>query len=111
MALPAVGSPRVPASNVSSAEARRSRASASTDHVEDAKQNVRKHLLDGALADYGGRGDLRAWLRVTLTRELLRLVGGDKRQVRLDTGEMANQVGSGSDPETQYLRTLYQDEF
>src|SRR5262249_19276149 len=75
---------------------------ATPDRVEDAKQAVRRQLLDGALADYAGRGALRGWLKVTLTRELIRQVGGDKRQVRLDTGELANRVG-GTDPETEYL--------
>jgi RNA polymerase sigma-70 factor (ECF subfamily) len=89
---------------------------APADTVEDAKQIARQILLSSkgerraALAEYAGRGDLRSWLRVILTRELLRLLG-DVRELRLDTGELANAVGAQHDPETEYLRSLYQDQF
>lgn len=88
------------------------RMNAPADRVEDAKQNARRRLLaDGALADYAGRGGLVAWLRVLLTRELVDLLRGERAHARLDTGELARAVGGALDPETEYLRTLYQGEF
>jgi RNA polymerase sigma-70 factor (ECF subfamily) len=88
-----------------------SRINAPSDRIEDAKQNVRRQLLDGALADFAGRGDLRGWLRVTLTRQLLRLIGREQRQVALHTDQLIQKVGAAADPETEYLRNLYGDQF
>jgi len=83
---------------------------APADRVADATQAVFRQLLGGTLADYAGRGKLRAWLKVMLTRDLLRRLRGERREVPLDSGELAHRVTS-RDPEADYLRKLYGDAF
>jgi RNA polymerase sigma-70 factor (ECF subfamily) len=90
---------------------------ANPDVLEDAKQVVRRQLLtsDGTrppgIADYAGRGALGAWLRVVLTRELVRLSGVARRHPQVDTDELAALPEVGSDPEVGYLKQVYRDEF
>jgi RNA polymerase sigma-70 factor (ECF subfamily) len=84
--------------------------------LEDAKQIAREVLLQRgdrppALADYAGRGDLRGWLRITLGRELVRLMRVDQGIRRLDTAELARVADEDDDPETAYLRAHYREEF
>ena len=53
---------------------------------------------------------MRIWLKVMLTRDLLRRLRGERREVALDTGELAHRVAS-RDPEADYLCEVYRDEF
>jgi RNA polymerase sigma-70 factor (ECF subfamily) len=97
------------------ASATLARFNAPASAVEDARQTTRELLFargpeGSVLASYGGRGDLRGWLRVTLARELLRLIKADSRMARAETGELERVADAADDPETMYLRALYGDE-
>jgi RNA polymerase sigma-70 factor (ECF subfamily) len=83
---------------------------APADRVADATQAVFGRLLGGTLADYAGRGKLRTWLKVMLTRELLRRLRGERREVPLDCRQLAHHVTS-RDPEADYMRQVYRNEF
>jgi len=62
-----------------------------------------------AAATFSGRGDLRGWLRIAATRELLRLAGRDRREVRVDDDALLDALAPAVDPELGYLRDLYRD--
>lgn len=64
------------------------------------------------IAEYGGRGSLRAWLKIAATR--LRIdrerVKGDHRDNFTDDDRLA-ALGAGDDPELQYLKQHYREQF
>ena len=65
------------------------------------------------LADYSGRGDLLGWLRVVALRAALKL---KRRQARAagephSTGEVPEGLLAGADPERDYLRLHYRDDY
>jgi RNA polymerase sigma-70 factor (ECF subfamily) len=92
------------------------RFKAPAEMIAEAQQRARSRLSarhDGtsALAGYTGRGPLRAWLSIMLSRELLQLIRTDRRFERLDTGELMGIVDQAGDPETVYFKTLYGEHF
>jgi RNA polymerase sigma-70 factor (ECF subfamily) len=80
--------------------------------VDEVKQRLREHLLVGgeargpAIADYAGHGDLRGFLRISATREHLRLMRADRRDVPLD-----EEVAAAVDPELERLKATYREHF
>jgi RNA polymerase sigma-70 factor (ECF subfamily) len=87
-----------------------------SDQVSELVQRLREDLLVGragaapSLGKYGGRGDLGGWLRVTATREAIRMKkradgSGDSEIDRLEAR------ATGDDPELSYIKALYRDAF
>jgi RNA polymerase sigma-70 factor (ECF subfamily) len=80
--------------------------------VDEVKQRLRTHLLVGgeargpAIADYAGHGDLRGFLRISATREHLRLLRAERREVALD-----EDVAAAVDPELERLKSTYREQF
>jgi RNA polymerase sigma-70 factor (ECF subfamily) len=82
--------------------------------VEEVKQRVRERLLvakDGRirLGDYGGQGRLVSWLRVVAIRVALDMRTGNKEAALSDGA--AERMLAADDPEMDYLRSRYADEF
>ena len=86
--------------------------------TDDALQIFRRKLFvseDGSppkIVEYGGRGDLRGWLRVGAVREALKIVRSEKREVGLDDARLLDEVpAAGRDPELEQMKALYQPAF
>jgi RNA polymerase sigma-70 factor (ECF subfamily) len=87
--------------------------------ADEVKQVVREILFVGAgaagpaLADFSGRGNLKAWVRVIATREALRIVRRDKGRVGVqDEGLYAVLAPTeDADPQLAYLKERYRAEF
>lgn len=83
---------------------------------EDALQQFAKKLFvpeehaAPKILEYGGRGELRAWLRVGAVREALKLVRSDKRNVALDDTRVLDAAPT-TDPELEQMKALYQPAF
>ena len=88
----------------------------SADRLDEARQITRILLLGGdgsrpVIASYSGRGPFKAWLRVTLSRELFRLGKRDRREAPLDDGQLGAEAMVGEDPEVAHLKRHYRAEF
>jgi RNA polymerase sigma-70 factor (ECF subfamily) len=86
--------------------------------ADDALQTFRRKLFvsDGAdapkIVEYGGRGDLRGWLRVGAVREALKIVRSEKREVAMDDARLLDDApGAARDPELEQMKALYQPAF
>jgi RNA polymerase sigma-70 factor, ECF subfamily len=86
--------------------------------VDDVKQRLLRTLLvetDEApprLAQYDGRGPLRAWLRVSAVREGLKVLRKKKREISVgDDADMLEDKVSPGDPELAYMKSMYRDVF
>jgi RNA polymerase sigma-70 factor (ECF subfamily) len=85
--------------------------------VEDVKQAIRHRLLVGdgdspaKLLDYKGRGDLRAWLRVSATRAALKVIRSNRRERPLEDEMLMDLESNDADPELRYVKALYRDAF
>jgi RNA polymerase sigma-70 factor, ECF subfamily len=85
------------------------------DTIDEVKQMLRAQLLVAradkppAIAGYAGRGSLRAWLRITATRELVRQIKKQLRDVPLEQA-ILDQPGEG-DPVLERLKAEYRAEF
>jgi RNA polymerase sigma-70 factor (ECF subfamily) len=86
--------------------------------ADDVKQQVRTKLFvaePGApprITEYRGRGELRAFIRILLTRQAISQ-RRKRREVHLDTGRQstAAEVWAAADPEILHLRNKYGSEF
>jgi RNA polymerase sigma-70 factor (ECF subfamily) len=92
---------------------RRLRLPATT--IDEVRQIVRFDLLVGdgtpKIADYAGRGELAAWLRVTATRKALTLHRKTSREETLDEILLDHLPAPGaSDAASKHLRTTYTTE-
>jgi RNA polymerase sigma-70 factor (ECF subfamily) len=91
---------------------RRTRCGA--DLVADARQNIARIVFTGerpAILGYTGRGDLRGWVRMIATRELLRLLALARREAPLSDDDMVDALSPAADPELAYLQERYRAEF
>jgi RNA polymerase sigma-70 factor (ECF subfamily) len=85
--------------------------------ADDLRQAVRQHLFlaepgkVARIATYSGRGDLRAWVRIVATRTALNMVAKPRRELPFDVDALAFLVGSGDDPELEYIRRTYATAF
>ena len=92
------------------------RTRAGAELATELKQIIRRILFvaegtrPAAASVFSGRGDLRGWIRVTATRELIRLVGRDKREVKIDDDALFDFLSPANDPELGYIRDLYRTE-
>lgn len=82
---------------------------------DEATQIVRTQLLapregkPAAIGDYAGRGLLRSWLRVCVSRELVRLAKAQQRSAPLEEHLVADP-GYGEDPALEELKAKYRAE-
>ena len=91
--------------------------------VADVKQLVRQRLFvgggtagqptsPGKIAEYGGRGDLRRWVRSVAVRTCLNDLRKGKREVLADDETLiARQAIPVDDPEVAYMKRTYAQEF
>jgi RNA polymerase sigma-70 factor (ECF subfamily) len=94
-------------------EAAGARMRCAADVVAEARQNLARMLFTGepAITKYSGRGDLRGWIRVTATRELLRLQELTRREVQVTSDDMFDALSPAADPELAFLKDHYRHEF
>jgi RNA polymerase sigma-70 factor (ECF subfamily) len=62
-----------------------------------------------ALRNYSGRGDLKSYLRVIATRELVRVVNKGRREVGIEDDSLIDRLVPASDPELSILRAKYRE--
>ncbi|MEO6772575.1 MAG: sigma-70 family RNA polymerase sigma factor [Kofleriaceae bacterium] len=91
--------------------------------VADVKQLVRQRLFVGGgttgaptsagkIAEYGGRGDLRRWVRSVAVRTCLNDLRKGKREILVDDDHLiAQHAISQDDPEVEYMKRTYSNEF
>ncbi|MDB4963320.1 MAG: putative DNA-binding regulatory protein [Myxococcales bacterium] len=86
------------------------------DLVDEVKQLLRVQLLvprDGkppGIAGYKGKGPLRGWVRITATRELIRHLKKQKRELPIERS-LEDALGTASDPMLSQLKGEYRAEF
>jgi RNA polymerase sigma-70 factor (ECF subfamily) len=91
--------------------------------LKDVKQLVRQRLFvgggtagaptsPGKISEYGGRGDLRRWVRSVAVRTCLNELRKGKREVLVDDDHLiAQHAISADDPEVEYMKRTYASEF
>ena len=85
--------------------------------LADVKQLVRQRLFvgnsggTGKIVEYGGRGDLRRWVRSVAVRTCLNELRRNKREVLSDDQVLAQNAVAGDDPQMQYMKQTYAGEF
>jgi RNA polymerase sigma-70 factor (ECF subfamily) len=86
--------------------------------LDELKQLLRERILvkhgdaPARIGSYSGRGALRAWVQVAAQRLALSSVRGKQpKTVAADEEALQGHVGGGSDPELDYLRVRYAEEF
>lgn len=86
--------------------------------VADVKQLVRQRLfvsqggVPGKISEYGGRGDLRRWVRSVAVRTCLNDLRKGKREVLADDETLiARHAIPVDDPEVTYMKRTYAAEF
>ena len=86
--------------------------------ADEVRSALRQGMLVGApprgpaLADYGGRGDLWSWVRVSAVRAALKLQHRDRRDVAIERQVLDALAGvPGEDPELDVLRDTFRDAF
>jgi len=84
----------------------------------DVKQLVRQRLFvgppgqPGKIAEYAGRGDLRRWVRAVAVRTCLNDLRKGKNEILTDDDQLiAQQAIPGDDPEIEYMKRTYSDQF
>lgn len=76
--------------------------------ADEVKQSLRVELLaDGKIADFAGRGELAAWVRVSATRKALKIVRRADREETLDEILLDHWPSSTPDPAGKHLRSTY----
>jgi RNA polymerase sigma-70 factor (ECF subfamily) len=91
--------------------------------LSDVKQLVRQRLFVGGgtagaptsagkISEYGGRGDLRRWVRSVAVRTCLNDLRKGKREVLVDDDHLiAQHAVASDDPEVEYMKRTYAGEF
>lgn len=91
--------------------------------LSDVKQLVRQRLFVGGgtsgtptsagkIAEYGGRGDLRRWVRSVAVRTCLNDLRKGKREILVDDDQLiAQHAIAQDDPEVEYMKRTYANEF
>lgn len=92
-------------------------ARASADLTAETRAHLREVLFVGtserppATLAYGGRGDLRGWVRVSALRHMVRIQARARREVVLVDDGLLEALSPAEDPELGYIRDLYRDAF
>jgi len=83
------------------------------DQADEVRGRLRRTLFvsepgrPAALREFSGRGDLRSYVRVIATRELVRVVNHGRREVGVTEDAVLDLLVPASDPELGYLREHY----
>ena len=89
------------------------RLRARPDQADEVRGQVRRILFVGeperpaALCEFSGRGDLRSYLRVIATRELVRVINKARREVGVTDDAFLDMLSPAPDLELGYLRERY----
>jgi RNA polymerase sigma-70 factor (ECF subfamily) len=89
------------------------RLRARPDQADEVRGQVRRILFvseperPAALREFSGRGDLRSYLRVIATRELVRVINKGHREVGVSDDAFLDLLSPASDIELGYLRERY----
>jgi RNA polymerase sigma-70 factor (ECF subfamily) len=89
------------------------RLRARPDQADEVRGQIRRILFvsepgrPAALREYSGRGDLRSYLRVIATRELVRAIHRGQREVGVGDDALFDLLSTTADPELGYLREHY----
>jgi RNA polymerase sigma-70 factor (ECF subfamily) len=87
------------------------------ERVDEVRQQLRELLFVGPpggaprIADYAGRGDLKAWLRVSAVRAALKLARRAKREAPDADDRLLERQAPGADPELAFLKERYRPAF
>ncbi len=82
------------------------------DQAIEARGHLRRILFvsepgrPAAIGAYAGKGDLRSYLRVIATRELIRIINKGRREIGVED-EVLERLSPSTDPELVYLRDHY----
>jgi RNA polymerase sigma-70 factor (ECF subfamily) len=90
--------------------------------LHDVKQLVRQRLFvggtaaqpgaPGKISEYGGRGDLRRWVRSVAVRTCLNELRKGRREILVDDEQLiAQHAIAADDPEIEYMKRTYAHEF
>jgi RNA polymerase sigma-70 factor (ECF subfamily) len=91
--------------------------------LHDVQQLVRQRLFvgggtagqptgPGKIAEYGGRGDLRRWVRSVAVRTCLNELRKGRREILVDDEQLiAQHAIATDDPEIEYMKRTYAHEF
>ena len=86
--------------------------------ASDVKQLVRQRLFvgppgqPGKIVEYAGRGDLRRWVRAVAVRTCLNDLRKGKNEILTDDDQLiAQHAIPGDDPEIEYMKRTYSDQF
>ena len=88
------------------------RMRATPDQGAEVRAHLRRILFvsepgrPSAVSAYSGRGDLRSYIRVIATRELVRVINKGKREIGVED-EVLDLLSPPGDPELVYLRDQY----
>ena len=89
------------------------RVGARREQADEVRAHLRRILFvsepgrPAALASFSGRGDLRSYLRVIATRELVRAVGAGHREAVVVDDSLLEKLAPASDPRLGHLRDTY----
>jgi RNA polymerase sigma-70 factor (ECF subfamily) len=88
-----------------------------TPSADDLRQLVRKLLfvgeggVRGKIAEYSGRGTLRGWFRVLVTRVVINATTRAAPETPFDDEQLAFFLGGGGDPELEYAKRALSADF
>lgn len=83
------------------------------DQADELRGHLRQLLFTtepgraSALATFSGRGDLRGYLRVIASRELIRMINRGRKEMPLDDEAVLDGLGISTDPEISVMRRRY----
>ncbi len=86
---------------------------ATPDQAAESKSQLSRVLLvdepgrAAGLRDYAGRGNLRGYIRVIVTRDLIKAIQRGRREAPLVGDEILARLGTQHDPEISMLRAQY----
>jgi RNA polymerase sigma-70 factor (ECF subfamily) len=89
------------------------RLGATSDQLDELRSFARRILFvteptrPAALGEYAGRGDLRSYVRVIATRELVRAIGKGRREVPVAAESFLDKLSPASSPVAGFLRDTY----
>ncbi|MDB4958374.1 MAG: polymerase, sigma-24 subunit, subfamily [Myxococcales bacterium] len=88
---------------------------ATPDQVAEVKATLRRVLFvdepnrPAATREFSGRGNLRAYVRVMATRDLIRTVNRGRKETPIPDDDILDRLAPHHDPELSILRAQYQD--
>jgi RNA polymerase sigma-70 factor, ECF subfamily len=86
---------------------------ATPDQTAEVKAHLRRILFvdepgrPAAAGEFSGRGDLRGYVRVMATRDLIRAINRGRRELQFEDDEILDRLATHDDPELSILRAQY----